>query len=826
MTALRLALRTLRREWRLAELRTLILALALAVIALGVVATLAARVERGIGASAAELIGGDVGISTPSATPPAMLAKARQRGLRVSRSADFPSVAFANNQTQLLDVTAADHAWPLRGTLEVSDAQGHTRDTHGPATGAVYLDHRAMVALGVKVGDSVQLGGSALKVAAQLVRQPDGGQLVALAPTAIMSLADAKHAGLLGTGSRAKHVLLLAGMPQATASWAQWAGAHLPRGGELITPEKTQQRMRSAFDRAGAFLRLTALLSALLAGVAIALASQRYARRKRDEVALLRALGTPRRRVLALLTWTVTCLALPVALAAALLALGLSEWAWHLAGSLIGDVPTTLPWWPALGAAAMGVAVLVGFALPPLTRLADVPPAAVFRQSLSGRVRRLDGLYLVPLVVALGLIWLQSGSLKLAGILAASLFGVALLAMALSALLLWLAKRLAPGVHPSLRLGLAALTRRRGLSLIQATALSLGLTALLLLSVISPALLNGWRAELPNDTPNWFVLNVQSNQRPDFEQSLKALDAQSLTMAPLAVGKLMAINGTPIDQMQLNNARAKNWADRQLRLSWSGQLPEANKVIAGHWQGPAPAQASVSIDEAWRDMFGLKVGDTMRFQVADTTLETHVSSIRQVNWRSFKVNFFLLLDPAHASVLPHTWIASFYLPSARSTALQSLSRSYPNISLIDVDALLARVRQIIDRVSSAVRWVLGFSLLAGALVLAAALASSAQERRHEAALLRTLGAHGRQLRAAAACEFALLGLVAGLTAAIGAAGAGWWLGQSIFRLHHFVPPLLPLAGYAALAALVVMALGLAGTRAVLRTSPLALLRRG
>ncbi len=822
-----LALRNLRREWHLPELRTLGASLVLAVTALGVVATLSTRIEHGVLASAAELIGGDVGVASPQNLPAEFTEQATTHGLSASRSAGFPSVAFAHGQSQLLDVLAADSAYPLRGTLELLDAQGHSRIGHAPPPGQVYLDHRALVALNLKVGQPLQLGGRPLTIAAELVREPDGGELFALAPRALMSLTDAEQAGLLGVGSRARHRLLLAGEPAGVRGWRTWAqGAKLPQGAELITPEQTQERMRAAFDRAGAFLRLTALLSALLSGVAIALAARRYARRKTQEVALLRALGTSRRRVLGLLAGTLAALALPAAALGTVLALALAQAAWVLASSLFAGVPTELPLAPAFAAAAMGLAVLAGFALPPLAMLAEVPPVAVFRASLARRVRRFDLLYLLPALVAVLLIWSQSGSARMAVMLAACLTLVAAAAATLSALLLWLARRVAPGAHPALRLGLAALARRRGMSLVQATALSLGLVALLLLAVVAPALLEGWRRELPADTPNWFALNLQTDQRADFEQALARLGAGKLNMLPLAVGKLAAINGTPVDQLHLQDQRAQETADRQLRLSWADALPESNQIVAGRWPGEHPAQAEASIDTSWRDLFHLKLGDTLRFEVGEGTLDAKVTSIRRVDWSSFRVNFFLLVDPAHASELPHTWLTSFYLPRGHAEQLAQLSRDYPNLSLIDVDALLDRVREIVDRIGNAVRWVLGFSLLAGALVLAAALAASAQERRHEAALLRTLGARRGQLAAAAACEFALLGLVAGLTAAVGAAGTGIWLGRAVFRIEGFVPPLWPLVLAAGGAALAVMLLGLAGTRRIVRTPPMRLLREG
>ena len=827
MKMLLLALRSLRREWHLPELRTLAASLVLAVVALGVVATLATRIERGMLASAAELIGGDVGISSPQNLPDAYADQARRDGLKFTRMASFPSVAFANGRSQLLDVQASDHGYPLRGKLELQNPDGKNMIGHGPSEGQVYLDHRALVALNLHVGQPVQLGGRTLTIAALLVRQPDGGELFALAPRAIMSLVDADKAGLLGVGSRVRHKLLLAGDPGAVASWRDWAEAQkLPSGADLITPEKTQQRMRTAFDRASAFLRLTALLSALLAGVAIALAAQRYSRRKTSEVALLRALGTSRRKVLGLLIGTLAALAIPALLIGIGLSLGLSQAAWWFASQLFGNVPTQLPLLPSLAAAAVGLAVLAGFALPPLARLAEVPPVAVFRDSVVRRVRRFDALYLLPAAVAAGLIWLQSDSLKMAGILAAGLLGVAVVSALLALALLWLARRSAPGAHPALRLGLAALARRRGLSLIQATALSLGLVALLLLAVVGPSLLEGWRRELPADTPNYFVLNMQSDQREGFAKGLADIGGERLNMLPLAVGKLAAINGTPVDQITFDDPNVKQDADQQIRVSWTDRLPPSNTLVAGHWFAASPPMPEVSVDTLWRDRYHLKLGDTMAFSIGEGTLDARVTSIREVDWGSFQVNFFLLLDPSHAESLPHTYIASFYLPPGHADGLARVSRHYANLSLIDVDAVISRVRDIVDRVSNAVRWILGFSLLAGGLVLSAALAASAAERRHEAALLRTLGARRAQLRAAAACEFALLGLVAGLTAALGAGITGWCLGHFVFKLEHFVPPLLPLAGYAALAALVVMGFGLAATRKVTRTSPMRLLREG
>lgn len=827
MNGLRHALRSLRREWRLPELRTLIAALLLAVLALGTVGTLSSRVERAVLMSAAEVIGGDMGVNGATRLPDEFVRHAQALGLQTSHLANFPSVAFANERSQLLEVVAADARWPLRGKLVILGARGQDVDMHAPPRGEVYLDHRALAALDLRVGDRVQLGGRELRIAAQLQREPDGGDLFALAPRAVMALADAQAAGLLGTGSRAHHRLLVAGDPSQVDAYRAWAKANLPSDADLVTPQEVQQRLRVAFDRAGAFLRLSALLAALLAGIAIALAARRYARRKLDEVALLRALGASRGFTFGGLLMTLLVPALVAATIGAGISLGLAAAAFVFAHDLLppSAQQVALPIGPAIAAAGIGLAVLIGFALPPLARLAEVPPIAVFRRIWTRAPRRFDALYLLPLGVALALIALESGSWKLAGILSASLLGAALASMGLAAGLLWLIRRYAARLHPSLRLGASALTRRRLLSLVQACAISLGLTALLILAVIAPSLLDNWRRELPADAPNWFVVNVQDAQQAPVLASLKQLGATRLNMLPIAVGKLTSINGVPADKLKTGDRDAHEMAVRQLRLSWSARLPQANRIIAGQWFEAAPAEPEVSVDRMWADTFNLHLGDTLGFLVGERSINARVTSIREVDWSSFNVNFFLLLDPAHARTLPHEWIASFHLPRGHAKALAAFSRDYPNLSLIDVDELLDRVREIVAQVTGAARWVLGFSLLAGALVLAAALTASATERRQEAALLRTLGARRGQLVLSAVCEFALLGLISGATALFGAAAAGAWLAGSVFRIHEFVEPWGVLVGAAMIAAAVVTALGLTGTRQVLRTSPLLILRK-
>lgn len=825
MRPLAFAARSLRREFRHAELASLAAALVLAVAALAAVATLAARVERALVASAAELIGGDLAVGAGKPLPDALADEARRRGLATNRLAEFPSVLFANGRSQLCDVRASDAAFPLRGSLSVRDAQGREAPAHAPPSGSIHADHAALVALGVGVGATVQLGGRDLVVAGEIAKAPDGGNPFRIAPRVLMSLADAQSIGLLGAGSRAAHRLLVAGDADAVAAFAAAVKPSLPSGARITTVEDAQQNLRSAFERGESFLRLAALLAALLSGIAIALGAQRFARRKTGEVALLRCLGARRGEILAALLLELALLAIPACLLGLALGLGLQQLVLQFAGGLLPGAPPAVPWGPPLAALAVGAAVLFGFALPPLLRLREVGPMRVFRDDVDTRVRRFDALYLLPAAVGALLVAYGAGNARLATTLAIGFAIVALATYVLGVLLLKLVRRAAARLRGALRFGLANLARRRALTLLQTGALALGLTALAVLGVVGPSLLERWRADLPADTPNWFVINLQAEQETAFRERLAALGAGNVNVLPLAAGKLVAINGQPPKPAQADDRRAADWIEGEVRLSWSDALPGANTLLSGRWFDASTPAPALSVEQTWVDLFGLKLGDRLTLRVGEREVTATVASIRRVEWDSFRANFFLMLDPATGATLPHGDVASFHLDGDAAAPLARLSRDFPNVSLIDLNAVLDRIRDIVGRVTAAAAWVLGFSLVAGVLVLLAALAATADERRTEAALMRTLGADSRQLGVAVLTEFAALGVLAGAIAIAAAAALGSALASGVFKLEGYAPPLLPLAAIVAAAAALVALAGWLGTRRIARTSPMRVLRR-
>jgi putative ABC transport system permease protein len=480
---------------------------------------------------------------------------------------------------------------------------------------------------------------------------------------------------------------------------------------------------------------------------------------------------------------------------------------------------------PALAGVGIGALLLFGFGLPPLLRLRGVPPVRVLNRSLGRRPALPLLVYAVALAAAIALVLVATRDLRLAAYVLGGLAALALVAATAGHALLAVLRRLQGRLRGAWRLGLASLARRRGLSVVQLVGLSLSLCALLLLAAVGPALLRQWRAQLPPDTPNYFLLNIQPDQRDSVTRMLGDIGVREVTLEPFASGRLVAIDGRAPDTIDFDDPERAERLQRPINFTWREDFPEANRLLAGTFWSPGDTRPQVSLEREWAERYGLGLGDTITLEVGAERYTAEVTSLREADWDSFRVNFFVLLNPAAlaGNAEAYSLVTSFHLPEERASALAAITRAHPNASLLDIDAVLERVREVIARVAEAVQLVLGFSLAAGVLVLLAALQATAGERRHEAAVLRTLGARRSQLRTAVLVEFTALGGVAALLALAGAAGTGWLVATRVFEL----PPALPwpalLAG-AAGGVLVALLGGWWGTRRIVRVPPADALR--
>ncbi len=377
------------------------------------------------------------------------------------------------------------------------------------------------------------------------------------------------------------------------------------------------------------------------------------------------------------------------------------------------------------------------------------------------------------------------------------------------------------------RFGLANLRRRPLASSLQIGALALGLMALLLLTVVRGDLMRNWRASLPPDAPNHFVVNVLPDQVEGVRAALKAATGADTPLYPMVRGRLVEVNGKRLDSARYEDLRARRLAEREFNLSWSAELPGTNRLSAGKWfDGATGVAAGISMEQGIVESLKLKLGDTLTYDIAGIPVTARITSLRKVDWDSFRPNFFTLFAPGVLETMPQTYLGAARIPEGAQSAawLSALVQQYPNVLAIDVGEIMRQVQSIIEQVSRAVEFVFLFTLLGGLLVLQAAIAATQDERRFDAAILRTLGASRAQLSAAQIAEFLVLGALAGLLAAAGATATGYVLSDRVFQIPFSANPIVWLLGIGG-GALTVTLAGWLGTRGMMRMPPLAVIRQ-
>ena len=826
MMSLRLAVRMLARDWRAGELTVLGIALMLAVAALTSVGFLTDRVEQALRLQSHQLLGGDLLLTADHPLPERFRQEAAARGLSQAESATFPSMVSLGDASLLAEIKAVSDGYPLRGSLRTAAVlNAADADTaRVPQSGEAWPDERLATTLSLAPGTSLALGKIVVHSGPVLTMEPDRGMNVfALAPRLMINMADLPATGLIQPGSRIRYRLHLAGETAAVKAFETWATAQLERGEKVESLDNARPEVRNVTERAQRFLRLAALLAVILAAVAVALAAERYMRRHLDGCAVMRCMGASAAQLLLIHGGEFLIFGLAATLAGCgagfVVQAALEQ---MLAGLMLTKLPSPslLPW---LHGLLVGLTLVIGFALPPLLRLKRVPTIRVLRREWSGSEPASVGAYLLGAAVLGALMLWMAGDLRL-GLIVLGGFLIALAFFALMARgLLAVLGRLRPaGRGYGWRHGLANLRRRLAATMVQAVALALGLTALLLLTVARGDLLDSWMKRVPADAPNRFAINIQPDQRVAIADFFKARGLPAPELEPMVRGRLVQVNGQPVGPESYVDDRAQRLIDREFNLSWSVKIPAGNTVSGGRWHGATQA-AEFSVEQGLAETLNLKLGDRLSYDIAGNRVEATITSLRKLDWDSMRVNFFVMSPPAVLKDYPASYITSFHLPADKAGAIPELVRAFPNITVIDVVALVKQLHATIDQVARAVQLVFGFAVLAGLAVLYAALQASGDERRFELAVLRALGARSRQLSAALLAEFAALGALAGLLAGVAASLIGWGLARFAFRLDYLPQVELWLIGLLAGTVLVVVA-GWLGASSMLRQSALPALR--
>jgi putative ABC transport system permease protein len=825
--ALRFALVTLLRDFKSGELSVLVLALLVAVSALTAVGFFTSRISQAVEQQAGEVLAADLKLRSARPLDAGYLESAAQSGLATAEYMSFPSVVFLGDTSALAAVRAVSPSYPLRGALKIADEPfGPARVTEeSPAPGEAWADSRLLARLGAEVGTRVSIGATEVTIRHVLDYRPDqGSQFVDLAPTLLINLGDVPATQLIQPGSRVTYAYLFAGTPEQVAAFKSELTAAKKPTERLVDVADASPQIKASMDRAGRFLNLAGLVSVLLAAIAVAMAARRYASRHLDTVALLKSLGASQRFVVSISMIELVVLALGTAAVGALIGfLAQQGLGWLLRDVIRGDLPP--PTWDAalLGLVTSAV-ILTGFALPPLLQLGRVPPARVLRHNIEPPPLRYTVVYGAAIAAVLAILLWIVRDLRLVMYVAGGTLATFVVLFAAGWLLVRALTGVRGGVGVAWRYGLANVSRRGRDSIVQVVAFGLGIMVLLLLAFVRSDLLDDWQASLPEQAPNHFMINI----RPDETTALQAFFAErgvpSPELVPMVRARLTEINGEPADEIEFGNDRAANFVEREANLTWSRSLREGNELVAGEWwrEGDGGG-ARVSVEREIAEVLGIELGDVLTYDVAGEPVTATVTSIREVAWDSFQPNFFMVFSPGTLDGAVGTYITSVYLPRSDRSMLVDLVRRFPEVTIIDIEAILSQVREVMDKASLAVQYVFLFTLFAGLTVLLAAIQATRDERRYESAMLRTLGASRRTVLQGVAAEFTAIGLLAGTLAATGATIAAYLLATRLFNLDYgfeFAPWIAGLLG----GALLVGIAGTLATRSVVDSPPAATLR--
>ncbi len=823
----RLAMRLLARDWRSGEQRILVAALVVAVAASTAIGFFTDRLGRGMANQSADFLGADLALVSPRPVAAEWLREARSAGLAAIETVEFASMVVGGEELLLASVKAVQEGFPLRGSLRSAPAPfAEDSETQTlPQPGEAWAAPRLLTSLGLAVGDTVEVGAQSLTITRVITFEPGQiGNPFGVAPRLLMRMADVPATGVVQPGSRLSWQYLFAGRDTAVAKYRNWLEARLGASHELLGVKEGRRAVGTALERAERYLGLSVLAAIVLAGVAVAMAARRYSERHFDMSAMLRCMGASQRDILALFVTQLLLIGLLASAVGCLLGWLAQYGLLYLLAELLPAAPSPTRPWPLLAGFATGLITLAGFALPPVMRLRGVPPLRVLRRDLLPLPSRAWLVYGAALAAIVAVMWRYTDSWPLTLSVLAGAITLTLLLSLLALLLLSLSRRLNARVGVAWRFGLNNLWRRRGSSISQILAFGLTLMAMATVALVRTDLMTTWQRQLPADAPNHFAINILPDQAGDFGAFMQQAGVTTAQLYPMVRGRLVEINATAVRKAVTKEARDDNALNRELNLTWTTELQEDNRILEGRWWQPADTgMARVSVEAKLAERLGIELGDQLGFAVGAQRFDAVVASIRSVQWDSFRPNFYMVFPPQVIEQFPATYMTSFYLTKHDKPLLRELVARYPAVTVLEMDRVIEQVGHIFRQVTLAVEYVLVFTLLAGFAVLFAALQASQDERLYEGALLRALGGSRRQLRSGHIAEFTALGGLAGLLAAIGAECLAWALYSEVLHMEYSPQwPLwiaTPVAG-----ALLIGAAGSWGTRAVVKRSPMLLLR--
>jgi putative ABC transport system permease protein len=818
------ATRMLARDWRGGELGVLVMALVLAVGVVSGISAFTTRLQNALEQEAHRFLAADLVVRSSRDLPAQWPDVAEERGLRQARTLTFPSMVFAGDENMYLaSVKAVSSAYPLRGELTYSEQPFGTvaRASSGPGPGEVWLDSRLFPLLDVGIGEQVSIGQADFTVVAAARAEPDqGASFYGYGPRVLMHYGDIPATGVVQPGSRVEYRQLYAGPADEMKSFRGWLQPRLQDGQSLLDVGQGQPGVGGALRRAERFLLLAGSLGVVLAGVAIALAARRFSERHNDYVAIMKSLGATSGAVDRLYGSSLVMLGVLATATGCLLGWGMQALFFRLFAEQLPLQPGPAGIRPYAVGGATAMICLLCFAWPSLRRLGKASPLRVLRRDLPLETRRSLVDYALGLTAVTGLMFWYSRDWKLTLAVLAGLAVTVVLGLVLAVTLLRGGRLVGMSAGSIWRLALAGLQRRGNANALQVVIFAMAMMLLLVLVLLRTSLIDTWQTSLPEDAPNHFIINIGPEQVQDVEQMLRSGDIPSEALYPMIRGRIMSVNDEELPQ---RGGEQPGRRQRESNFTWSDTVPAENRLLAGQWWEPGTREALVSVEAEFAERLGIGLGDRVGFLIGSQPLTATVASLRELDWQSMRPNFFLVFPPLLLADYPATFMTSFHLQQADKAFLNDFIRSFPTVTVIEMDVVVDQIRNIVNQVSAAIELVLVVILAAGGLVLVAGVQASVDARMQESAILRALGASRHLILGGLLIEFAALGLFAGLLATVAAEVSVYILQVRVMEMGYSPTPGVWVLGVIS-GMVLVAALGVYSCRSVVSSPPLALLR--
>lgn len=824
------SLRLFRHELRRGELTIICLAIILAVATVFSLSGFSQQIQSALINESNSFIASDRVLQSSRPVNQQFIEKSQELKIEHANVLLFSSMVFAEDEMLLASVKAISNNYPLRGELLINDpVDGSINTRQAPEPGSVWVHSSLLDKLNVKVTDSIELGAATFMIAGTINKEPDASfSVFTQGPRVFINEADIDKTQVVQPGSRLTYRYLFAGSSDDIESFEQWIKPQVGEAQRWYDIKSQQSPLANALNRAEKYLSLASMLGIILAAVAVSVASRRYSQRHQPMVAVFKAMGANRGHIrnLYLLHWgslSLFSIIIGLVFGFILQRIGLAFMTDYLPASAI-----TFSWYPLMVAIITGGLCAFAFAIAPMKTLVSTPVLSVIRgfkdQSAASWLSN------VPAVLAVfALLLLFSRDIVLALTLMVSASVVIIILLILGRLLVNVGRSFGSNAGQGFHLAMANLKRRGKQNNVQLISFTIAIKLLLLMLVVRNDLIAEWQGQLPENTPNQFLVNVNKQQVNEVQDFLAENELVANDLYPIVRGRLTAINDEILTKKASKedadgSEQGRRGIGRELNMTWHTLLPKENVVTEGEWFKEGDETQQVSIESQVAQRLDIKLGDELSFQIGSEKIRLPVTSIREVNWQTMQPNFYMIFSTNVLADFPATYITSLHIPDHKKTAIQTFLAQYPTISVIDVEAMINQLKSVIEQVSVAIEFILILVVIAGSLVLVAQVQASMEERERELAILRTLGAKGSLLQAATVLEFVILGAIAGLLASAAMEVAVYVLQTQIFdmqpslHLSYWLLGILLGAGFVGM-------IGLLSCWRLLKLSSLTLIRR-